>query len=349
MKMRIWLGLGLLLIVVAGVWALRHSEPAAKAPARQVNIRTQTVKQSLAEPTLKLVGKLAANRSVIISPEVTGRIVKIAVQSGQSVTKGETLIALDAGKQQAELAEQSASLRDENRKLGDMRKLVARGAVTQSELEGQEATVAQVQARLDAARYEVSLRTLQAPFAGTVSLIDLSEGALVNSGDTLLHLDELDKLRLDLAVPERYLSLLRPGMAVTATSTAWPDQQFNGTLTTLDSRVSNDTQNIKARVMIPNGNGQLRPGMLLNVELALPAQQLTLIPAQSVEYAGEQRFVYRLEADGRVTRGPVVLGETEGETVWVTEGLKVGDRIVVEGLVNLRDGVQVRDLAEVNG
>ncbi|MFQ1788448.1 efflux RND transporter periplasmic adaptor subunit [Aeromonas veronii] len=349
MKMRIWLGLGLLLIVVAGVWALRHSEPAAKAPTRQVNIRTQTVKQSLAEPTLKLVGKLAANRSVIISPEVTGRIVKIAVQSGQSVAKGETLISLDAGKQQAELAEQSASLRDENRKLSDMRKLVARGAVTQSELEGQEATVAQVQARLDAARYELSLRTLQAPFAGTVSLIDLSEGALVNSGDTLLHLDELDKLRLDLAVPERYLSLLRPGMAVTATSTAWPDQQFNGTLTTLDSRISNDTQNIKARVMLPNGNGQLRPGMLLNVELALPAQQLTLIPAQSVEYAGEQRFVYRLEADGRVKRVPVVLGETEGETVWVTEGLKVGDRIVVEGLVNLRDGVQVRDLAEVNG
>lgn len=349
MKMRIWLGLGLLLIVVAGVWALRHSEPAAKAPTRQVNIRTQTVKQSLAEPTLKLVGKLAANRSVIISPEVTGRIVKIAVQSGQSVAKGETLIALDAGKQQAELAEQSASLRDENRKLSDMRKLVARGAVTQSELEGQEATVAQVQARLDAARYELSLRTLQAPFAGTVSLIDLSEGALVNSGDTLLHLDELDKLRLDLAVPERYLSLLRPGMAVTATSTAWPDQQFNGTLATLDSRISNETQNIKARVMIPNGNGQLRPGMLLNVELALPAQQLTLIPAQSVEYAGEQRFVYRLEADGRVKRVPVVLGETEGETVWVTEGLKVGDRIVVEGLVNLRDGVQVRDLAEVNG
>ena len=349
MKMRIWLGLGLLLIVVAGVWALRHSEPAAKAPTRQVNIRTQTVKQSLAEPTLKLVGKLAANRSVIISPEVTGRIVKIAVQSGQSVAKGETLIALDAGKQQAELAEQSASLRDENRKLSDMRKLVARGAVTQSELEGQEATVAQVQARLDAARYELSLRNLQAPFAGTVSLIDLSEGALVNSGDTLLHLDDIDTLRLDLAVPERYLALLRPGMAVTATSAAWPDQHFNGTLTTLDSRISNETQNIKARVELPNHNGQLRSGMLLNVELSLPSRQLTLIPAQSVEYAGEQRFVYRLEADGRVKRVPVVLGETEGETVWVTEGLKVGDRIVVEGLVNLRDGAKVRDLAEVNG
>jgi len=349
MKMRIWLGLGLLLVVVASVWSLRGSESASAAPTRQVNIRTELVKHSLAEPSLKLVGKLAANHSVIISPEVTGRISRIAVQSGQSVVKGETLIALDAGKQQAAVAEQSASLRDEKRKLAEMHKLVARGAVTQSVLDGQEATVAQVQARLDAARYELALRTLQAPFAGTVSLIDLSEGALVNSGDNLLHLDELDTLRIDLAVPERYLSLLQPGMVVTATSSAWPEQHFRGTLTTLDSRVSSDTQNIKARVQILNPRGQLRPGMLLNVELALPARELTLIPAQAVEYAGQQRFVYRLEADGRVKRVAVVLGETEGESVWVTEGLEVGERIVVEGLVNLRDGLLVRDLAEVNG
>ncbi|WP_254924686.1 efflux RND transporter periplasmic adaptor subunit [Aeromonas sp. A35_P] len=349
MKMRTWLVLACLSLLISAGWYYRHSAPAGKPQPRQVNIRAQTVSQSLAEPSIKLVSKLAANRSVVISPEVTGRIVKIAVRSGQQVKQGDVLIALDAGKQQAELAEQSASVRDESRKLRDMRRLVARGAITTSELEGQEATVAQAQARADAAKYELSLRTLLAPFDGSVSLIDLSEGALVNSGDTLLHLDELAKLRLDLAVPERYLSLLRPGMAVTATSSAWPDQPFRGVLETLDSRVSNDTQNIKARVIIPNPDGQLRPGMLLNVELSLPPQKMTLIPAQSVEYAGEQRFVYRLELNGKVKRVPVVLGDTHGEEVWVTEGLKVGDRIVVEGLVNLRDGVSVHDLAEVKG
>lgn len=349
MKMRIWLVLACLSLLISAGWYYRHSAPAGKPQPRQVNIRAQTVSQSLAEPSIKLVSKLAANRSVVISPEVTGRIVKIAVRSGQQVKQGDVLIALDAGKQQAELAEQSASVRDESRKLRDMRRLVARGAITTSELEGQEATVAQAQARADAAKYELSLRTLLAPFDGSVSLIDLSEGALVNSGDTLLHLDELAKLRLDLAVPERYLSLLRPGMAVTATSSAWPDQSFRGVLETLDSRVSNDTQNIKARVIIPNPDGQLRPGMLLNVELSLPPQKMTLIPAQSVEYAGEQRFVYRLEPNDKVKRVPVVLGDTHGEEVWVTEGLKVGDRIVVEGLVNLRDGVSVHDLAEVKG
>lgn len=150
MKMRIWLVLACLSLLISAGWYYRHSAPAGKPQPRQVNIRAQTVSQSLAEPSIKLVSKLAANRSVVISPEVTGRIVKIAVRSGQQVKQGDVLIALDAGKQQAELAEQSASVRDESRKLRDMRRLVARGAITTSELEGQEATVAQAQARADA-------------------------------------------------------------------------------------------------------------------------------------------------------------------------------------------------------
>ena len=118
MKTRVWLWLfPLLLLLAAGAWHLRQAEPASKPAPREINIRAETVRQSLAEPSIKLVSKLAANRSVAISPEVTGRIATIAVSSGQQVTQGQTLIALDAGKQQAELAEQSASVRDEARKL----------------------------------------------------------------------------------------------------------------------------------------------------------------------------------------------------------------------------------------
>ncbi len=212
-------GACLLLLISAG-WYYRHSAPAGKPQPRQVNIRAQTVSQSLAEPSIKLVSKLAANRSVVISPEVTGRIAKIAVRSGQQVKQGDVLIALDAGKQQAELAEQSASVRDEPQAAGHA---PAGGARRHHHLRagraGGHGRPGSGPRRCRQVR--ALLRTLLAPFDGSVSLIDLSEGALVNSGDTLLHLDELAKLRLDLAVPERYLSLLRPGMAVTATSSAW--------------------------------------------------------------------------------------------------------------------------------
>ena len=177
------------------------------------------------------------------------------------------------------------------------------------------------------------------PFDGTVSLIDLSEGALVSSGDVLLHLDELAKLRLDLAVPERYLSLLRPGMAVTATSSAWPDQSFfrrAGDPRQPDLQRHPEHQGASS---CPTPAASWCPGMLMNVDLSLPPQKMTLIPAQSVEYAGEQRFVYRPEADGRVKRVPVELGDTSGEAVWVLKGFERRRSHRGGGLVT-RDGAR---------
>lgn len=348
MRLRIWLPL--LALLATGsvlVWHL-YSRPTESAgqPGRQVPVRSTLVEATRAEPRLRLSGTLEANHSVVISPEVTGRILDIPVQAGQQVAAGAVLVRLDAQKQQAERAELAASLRDEERKLRDMRRLVSRGAVTQSELEGQEASVAMARARLDGADYELSLRTLIAPFAGTVSLIDLSRGALVSSGATLLHLDDLQTLRLDLAVPERYLAMLQRGMAVEASSSAWPDEQFKGEVSAVDSRVSEGSQNIRVRIQISNPDARLKPGMLLEVALALPAREVTRIPSQAVEYAGAERFVYRLEADGKVRRIPVQLGELHGETVWILTGLSAGERVIVEGLVNLRDGVSVRDLAQ---
>ena len=152
---------------------------------------------------------------------MTGRIVNIAVRSGQQVEQGQTLIALDAGKQQAELAEQSASVRDGRASCGTCAAWWRAAPSPPPELEGRRPPSPRPQARVDAARYEALPAPWPPPFDGTVSLIDLSEGALVSSGDVLLHLDELAKLRLDLAVPRALPLLLRPGMAVTATSSAW--------------------------------------------------------------------------------------------------------------------------------
>lgn len=349
MKLRLWFPLLVLLAGAAGFWWYGQSAKTQQPPQRQTPVRTALVEQARAEPRLQLSGKLAAHRSVVIAPEVTGRILSIMVRSGQTVAEGSELVRFDADKERAERAELAANLANEQRKLRDMQKLALRGAVTASDREGQEATVAMAKARLEAADYALSQRTLRAPFAGTVGLIDASAGALVSSGTSLFTLDDLRHLRLDLAVPERYLALLQNGMDIEASSTAWPGEHFHGVVSALDSRVSDSTQNIKARVTVDNADGRLRPGMLLDVSLALPAREVTLIPTQAVEYAGKARYVYLLGNEGRVKRIEVELGEQHGEQVWVLSGLRRGDRIVVEGLVNLRDGAQVRDLAEVKG
>ena len=339
----------LLTLIVAGLSYFflaasgSHSVPAARAPTP---VRVLDVQLVQLPSQLPLVGKLQATQSIVITPEVSGRITALPQTTNGEVSTGARLIQLDNAKQQAAFAEAEAFLSNEQRKLRDIQRLASKGVVTRNDLEGQSSAVAQAMARRDMAAFELSQRRLLAPFAGRVSLFDVSLGALVNPGETLLYLDDLATMRLDLAVPERYFSRLQSGTSVTAVTTAWPDRTFHGTLEAIDSRVDADSLNIKVRFQFPNPQRLLRPGMLMQVTLPFASEPLPLIPMQAVEFQGSDRFVYLLGPENRVKRQAVDLGESAGSQVSVLSGLKAGDRLVVEGLVALKSGQQVKVIAD---
>ena len=339
----------LLTLIVAGlsyfIVAASGSHPPAAARA-PTPVRVIDVQLAQRPSQLPLVGKLQARQSIVITPEVSGRITALPATAGE-VAAGARLIQLDNAKQQAAFVEAEAFLRNEQRKLRDMQRLARKGVVTQNDLEGQASVVEQALARRDMAAVELSQRRLLAPFAGRVSLFDVSLGALVNPGETLLHLDDLASMRLDLAVPERYFSRLQPGTEVTAVTAAWPERTFPGTLEAIDSRVDADSLNIKVRFQFPNPQRLLRPGMLMQVTLPFASEPLPLIPMQAVEFQGSDRFVYLLGPESRVKRQAVVLGESADSQVSVLSGLKAGDRLVVEGLVALKSGQQVKVISDV--
>ena len=340
----------LLTLIVAGlsyfIVAASGSHPPAVARA-PTPVRVIDVQLAQRPSQLPLVGKLQARQSIVITPEVSGRITALPQTASGEVAVGARLIQLDNAKQQAAFAEAEAFLSNEQRKLRDMQRLARKGVVTQNDLEGQASVVEQALARRDMAAVELSQRRLLAPFAGRVSLFDVSLGALVNPGETLLHLDDLASMRLDLAVPERYFSRLQPGTEVTAVTAAWPERTFAGTLEAIDSRVDADSLNIKVRFQFPNPQRLLRPGMLMQVTLPFASEPLPLIPMQAVEFQGSDRFVYLLGPESRVKRQAVVLGESADSQVSVLSGLKAGDRLVVEGLVALKSGQQVKVISDV--
>ncbi len=340
----------LLTLIVAGLsyFIVAASGPHPPAAARAPTpVRVIDVPLAQRPSQLPLVGKLQARQSIVITPEVSGRITALPDATHGEVAAGARLIQLDNAKQQAAFAEAEAFLRNEQRKLRDMQRLARKGVVTQNDLEGQASVVEQALARRDMAAFELSQRRLLAPFAGRVSLFDVSLGALVNPGETLLHLDDLASMRLDLAVPERYFSRLQPGTEVTAVTAAWPERTFPGTLKVIDSRVDVDSLNIKVRFEFPNPQRLLRPGMLMQVTLPFASEPLPLIPMQAVEFQGSDRFVYLLGPESRVKRQAVVLGESADSQVSVLSGLKAGDRLVVEGLVALKSGQQVKVISDV--
>ncbi|OBT14024.1 efflux transporter periplasmic adaptor subunit [Vibrio sp. UCD-FRSSP16_10] len=314
-----------------------------------VAVTTQEVGIHQISQSLALVGKLKASQSVIIAPEVSGTIERIAVKTNQNVRVGQVLVELSNDKAKAAVVEAQAYLNDEQRKLNEFERLRKSAAITLTEIEGQRASVNIAKARLSSAKADLNERTLKAPFSGQIGFVDFSLGKLVSAGTELLTLDNLSNMELDLQIPERYLPMLETGMPIYAVSNAWGDLEFKGALKGIDSRVNPDTLNLRVRIDIANTSQKLKPGMLVKATMAFPAIEAPIIPVQALQYLGTKRFVYVVGEDKHVERREIFLGTRVGNEVVIEKGLDVGEIIVVQGVVNMRDGIQVKTIGQEKG
>lgn len=328
-----------LAISLFGSYSLANA--AGPQTPKSTPVGAQIVESHDVQQSLTLVAKLVAQESVYIRPEVAGRIESILVQSNQDVKAGQQLIKLDSVKAQATLGEARAYYNDEKRKEGEYASLVTKNAITKTELDAQRASVDIAKSRYDVAMADLSYLTLKAPFSGTIGFIDFSKGKTVSQNEDLFTLDNLDKMRLDLQVPERYLSQIAVGMTVDTTSRAWPGQPFPGKITHINTRVNSTTLSVPVRIEIPNPEHTLKPGMLMSATIFFPEEHKPIIPVQALEYSGTKRFVYVIEND-KVIRTEITLGARIEDTIVVESGLEVGKQIVTEGLVNMRDGLSVK-------
>jgi len=321
-----------------------HTTLAARPKSPAVPVYSDVVESHELAESLSLIGKLQAKQYVSIASEVAAKVTSINVKANQKVKKGQLLITLDNSKSKALLAEAKAYLANEQRTLKDYQRLIKKQAITQTELNAQLSTVTIGKARLLAAQVFVDNHSIIAPFDGTIGLLDFSEGKTVSVGETLLTLDNLSEMTLDLPVPERYLSQVAIGMEVSATSRAWQDQTFIGSVIAIDSRVNPDTLNLRVRLLLDNTDQKLKPGMMMSARMVFKAINEPIIAVQSLEYAGTKRFVYVLGEKNKVERREVILGARIGDQAIIESGLEIGERIVVQGLVNMRDGLTVEDL-----
>ncbi|MBN3494529.1 efflux RND transporter periplasmic adaptor subunit [Vibrio neptunius] len=336
----------ILSILSLSILAAAPAVQAKRQGPQAVTVVTEQVQIHQVSQSLSLVGKIEAEQSVVISSEVTGRVDVIAFKANQEVKKDQLLVQLNDDKAKASVAEAKAYLKDEERKLKEFERLVKRNAITQTEIDAQKASVEIAQARLDAVNANLNDLNITAPFSGTVGFIDFSPGKLVSAGDELVALDDLSLMQLDLQVPERYLSQISKGMKVTATTAAWNDTVFNGEVVGIDSRINEETLNLRVRIHFDNPKQSLKPGMLVTADMDFPPMEAPIIPVQALEYSGTKRYVYMVGDDNKAVRTEVFLGARIGNQVVIEKGLDIGQKIVVQGIVNMRDGVAVSELGE---
>ena len=328
-------------LALAGCSAGPSGEP--QAPAARVT--TALVAQKPWRDTIEALGTARANESVMITAKVTETVVRVNFEDGDLVEAGSVLVDLSGRAEVAGLAEAAAAYREAQRLFRRQQQLTNQQLIPASQLDAQRAAMESARARLDATRARLEDRVISAPFAGVLGFRQVSPGTLVTPGTTIASLDDVSVIKLDFAVPEAFLSALSAGQAITASSAAWPDRDFSGLVTSVDSRVDPVTRAVTVRAELPNPDRELRPGMLLTVRVHRPERQALVVPEISVTQVAQSAHVFRVRDDATVEQVTVKLGQRRSGEVEVLEGLAPGDRIVVDGTVKLRQGTPITDLS----
>jgi membrane fusion protein, multidrug efflux system len=300
----------------------------------------EQVQRAILSDEIEAIGTALANESVTLTAKVTERVSKVRFEDGQAVEAGDILVELTRTEERALLAESEATLNDARRQLRRLEDLVRQGSVPLSQVDEARSRVEAQEARFDALTARLDDRLIRAPFGGMLGFRDVSEGTLVTPGTAITTLDDISVIKLDFSVPEVFLGSLERGLTVSARSAAYRDREFTGEVTSVGSRVDRVSRAATVRAVIANDDGVLRPGMLMTVRLTTAERDALVVPERATVQIDRRTFVFVAE-EGHAIRRQIVTGARRDGMVEVVSGLSVGEHVVTDGVIKVRDGGRI--------
>jgi membrane fusion protein (multidrug efflux system) len=289
---------------------------------------------------VEALGTARANESIDVTAKVANIVTALRIAEGQQVRKGDVLVELDGAQARADLAVAQAALTESTSQLKRSRELYETKVLSEQQIEQIESTHAANLARVASARSRLNDTVIRAPFSGRVGLRRVSVGSLVEPGTTITTLDDSGTIKLDFSVPEMVVASMKPGLALQATSVAYPGERFDGRVASVDSRVDPETRSVTVRATLPNPQGLLKPGMFMTVKLARGEADVLVVPEESLVPEQGDVYVYVVTA-GTASKRKIQTGQRRVGSVQVTAGLEPGELVVTEGTQKLRDGASV--------
>lgn len=298
--------------------------------------------ESIAE-TLAVVGTLVPNEAIEVKSEVEGVVEEIAFNEGQTVKKGDLLVRLDESKFRAALQQAEANLQLSKVTFDRTRQLVEDKTISPQEFDQAAATYRANEANVALRRRELQDARIVAPFAGTVGSRNISAGQVISKNTTLTTLVDIDTVKAEFNIPERFISQVKAGQQLELRVAAFPKERFKGEVYFLAPQVDPNTRTLLMKARVPNADRKLRPGMFANLDLTLTLRDNAIvIPESAVLNLGERTAVYVIAADGTAQMRPVKIGLRMPNQIEIVSGLKPGEKVVAEGLQKIRPGGQVK-------
>lgn len=291
---------------------------------------------------IKALGTARANETVIITAKVSDIVKEILFQEGQVVKQGDILVTLQSQEQNAELKSSEALALEKQKSYERARKLQESKLASKALLDEKQAMLLQAQGALDAAKSKISDRVIRAPFNGVVGLRQVSVGAFLPAGAEITTIDDLTSIKIDMAVPAKYLAKIKTGSAITARTESFPEKEFTGVIQSIDTQIDPSTRSVIIRAIISNADFLLRSGMLMEMSIAHDERQSIILPEGAVIQQGKKSFIYKLDQEkGVAVKTLVELGARRAGDVEILSGIAEGDIIISDGTVNLSDGKKV--------
>lgn len=348
-------GVILLLVGLAGVKAAQIStligfgEAAAKAGPPPETVSTRKAEAQVFETELNAVGTIVSAKGVELSNDAAGVVSRLHFESGDLVKKGDVLVELDSSVERAQVASLKARTELANVSVNRSRALVTAGAAPQAQLDQDQSTLATLTADTKALFAQIDRKVVRAPFAGRLGIRAVNLGQYLPPGTVVTVLESTESEYVDFTLPQAVVSELKPGMVVRLRGDRGGPVLAEGAIDAIAPSLDAVTRNVTVRASVPKGGDALRPGMFVAVDVVLPQKKnLVIVPLTAVVHAayGDSLFVVESPKEGGQKSGIarqkfVKLGERRGDFVAVTEGLKVGEEVVISGSFKLRNGAKV--------
>ena len=320
-------------------------QPGSGSAAPAMAVEVALVKTSDFVDDAAAVGTLKSRESVMLRPEVAGRVASVNFKDGAVVAGGTVLVTFDAAIQEAELQQARANLALAKSSFQRNEELVGKKFLSQQALDSSAATLKVQEAAVQLAEARVAKTKIRAPFKGMLGLRNVSVGDYVKDAQDLVNIEAIDTLLVDFKLPEAYLGRLEKGLSVEVTSDALPGERFAAVLDAIDPLVDEGGRAISSRARLDNAAGKLRPGMFVRVRLLFGERTNVLMVPEQAIVPGAQPAVYRV-VEGKAALVKIKLGVRRAAQVEVLEGLAAGDVVVTAGQLKLREGAAVRAVGE---
>ena len=305
--------------------------------------------------SLNGVGSVVASNGADVTTESGGIIAALHFESGARVKKGDLLVTLSAGTERADLARLQAQADLAQSEFARLERLYKLDAISKSELDRAQADLSAARAGADAQRAKLAQKQIRAPFSGQLGIRQVNVGQYLSAGTPIVSLQAINPVFVDFTLPEQNQAAVQNGQTVSVVVDSQPGRTFSGVVPAGEPLVDSKTRNFKVRARFDNADEALRPGLFARASIGLASTaNVVTIPQTSVSYNPYGNSVYVIQsvkgkdADGKavdelvVRRRFIKTGETRGDLVAVTDGLKAGEQVATSGLLKLQNDSKVK-------